>query len=370
MKSRTPILIIAFVMMLIGFSATDVGAFEVLMEKETINVPYEHEGLVRTADSFIVLFDSSSSMGDRYRKTQMKKIEVAMDILRKKNSELPDLAYNAGLYSFPPKLKFTGTKALVPHYGVKPYDKAGFTRAIGQLPTTAGGPTPLQPALRELEPILKALPGRTVVFFYNDGQYSRDLGPKPVELARELADKYDVCFYMIHNARGEAEEKTSEAIASLTDCSRNVSFDHLQGKPEFLTAALYGVERKVFMGSEIRGKVVGARVENILFDFDKSDIKPEFYGELDALGKFLQDYPRAYVTLAGFTDNIGPEEYNMGLSRQRAESVRDYLMKNFSVDDERIALNWYGKAAPVASNDAIEGRRQNRRVASIVAVPE
>jgi OOP family OmpA-OmpF porin len=367
MKSKIVILIIAFGMMLIGFLATDAGAFEVFVEKGTVNIPYQRVDTVRTANSFIVLFDSSSSMGDRYGKTKMRKIDIAMDILEKKNKELPDLAYNAGLYSFPGKSVFTGRKALAPYYELKPYNKAQFTKAIGQLPMKTSGPTPLQPALRELDPILKGLPGRTVVFVYNDGQYSRNLGARPVELARELAGKYDVCFYMIHNARGKKEEKNLEAVASINECSRKVSFDELQREPELLTAALYGFGSKALMRPETREKVVGARAENILFDFDKSDIKPEFHSELDALGKFLQDYPRAHVTLSGFTDSMGREEYNMGLSRRRVESVSHYLAKGFNIGEERMVLNWYGKAGPADSNETMEGRYQNRRVTSFVA---
>jgi OOP family OmpA-OmpF porin len=69
----------------------------------------------------------------------------------------------------------------------------------------------------------------------------------------------------------------------------------------------------------------------------------------------------------GYTDNIGSEEYNLGLSRRRAESVADYLLKNYNLDDSQISILWYGKAAPIFSNETEEGRRQNRRVESLVS---
>jgi outer membrane protein OmpA-like peptidoglycan-associated protein len=85
------------------------------------------------------------------------------------------------------------------------------------------------------------------------------------------------------------------------------------------------------------------------------------------LGDFLQETPQAYAILAGFTDNMGDEEYNMGLSRRRAESVAGYLYEKFDISVGQIVLHWYGEAAPVDRNDTDEGRSQNRRVACIIA---
>jgi outer membrane protein OmpA-like peptidoglycan-associated protein len=64
----------------------------------------------------------------------------------------------------------------------------------------------------------------------------------------------------------------------------------------------------------------------------------------------------------GFTDNRGTLEYNLELSRRRAEKVADYLMKNFKLDAGRVAVMWYGEGNPVDSNNTAEGRAKNRRV--------
>ncbi len=69
----------------------------------------------------------------------------------------------------------------------------------------------------------------------------------------------------------------------------------------------------------------------------------------------------------GFTDGTGSEEYNLGLSRKRAESVADYLVGNFNLNESQISILWYGSAAPLGNNDTLEGRRQNRRVVSLVS---
>ena len=84
--------------------------------------------------------------------------------------------------------------------------------------------------------------------------------------------------------------------------------------------------------------------------------------ELDELAAFLQKNASAYAMLVGFTDSAGSQEYNLGLSRRRAESVADYLVDNHAISRDRLVVNYYGKENPVASNDTSEGRAKNRRV--------
>jgi outer membrane protein OmpA-like peptidoglycan-associated protein len=62
-------------------------------------------------------------------------------------------------------------------------------------------------------------------------------------------------------------------------------------------------------------------IENILFDFGSAALQPQYHAELDKVGGYLRDNPCSYVVLAGFTDSVGGEEYNLALSRRRAESV-------------------------------------------------
>jgi OOP family OmpA-OmpF porin len=109
-------------------------------------------------------------------------------------------------------------------------------------------------------------------------------------------------------------------------------------------------------------RIVGLKAQNGKFDFNKYDIRPEFQSELDAVGKFLKDNPDAYVMLVGYTDSIGSEEYNLGLSMRRANSAANYLTSNHNIEENRIVVNYYGEANPIASNDSDEGRAQNRRV--------
>jgi OOP family OmpA-OmpF porin len=74
-----------------------------------------------------------------------------------------------------------------------------------------------------------------------------------------------------------------------------------------------------------------------------------------------QKNPGLRVEVQGFTDSIGTEEYNQGLSERRANAVKDYLVER-GVNPEKISAKGYGELNPVASNDTKEGRALNRRV--------
>jgi outer membrane protein OmpA-like peptidoglycan-associated protein len=104
----------------------------------------------------------------------------------------------------------------------------------------------------------------------------------------------------------------------------------------------------------------------LLFDFDKAGIKAETKVNLDKLAGILQKYPDTNITVAGHTDSKGDDNYNMELSKKRANAVADYLATQ-SVNRGRMTVNWFGESKPVASNDTDEGRSQNRRVEIAIA---
>ena len=70
----------------------------------------------------------------------------------------------------------------------------------------------------------------------------------------------------------------------------------------------------------------------------------------------------AFVVLAGYTCKIGPQDYNLHLSKRRAQSVTDYLSRNFNIESSRIMRYWYGVTNPKADNNTSDGRARNRRV--------
>ena len=102
-------------------------------------------------------------------------------------------------------------------------------------------------------------------------------------------------------------------------------------------------------------------LDDVLFDFDKSTIKPEAAKILDRLVAFMNENKASKVALAGHTNNIGTEAYNMRLSNRRWMSVRDYVVKH-GVESGRVSGQGFGESKPIADNKNAEGRAKNRRV--------
>lgn len=109
----------------------------------------------------------------------------------------------------------------------------------------------------------------------------------------------------------------------------------------------------------IEGKTICA-VDAINFDFAKSTIKPESYAYLDKLATTLIRSNRR-IEVKGHTDNVGTEEFNMNLSRERAEAVVEYLVQK-GVSRNKLTYSYYGMSKPLSTNDTEEGRAMNRRV--------
>jgi len=108
-----------------------------------------------------------------------------------------------------------------------------------------------------------------------------------------------------------------------------------------------------------------------LFDFDRSDLKPEGMAELDNISDNINSKGAEVVdvNVVGHTDSIGTEEYNQALSLRRATSVKDYLVGK-GIDPGIIDVSGMGESSPVADNSTKEGRAQNRRVEISIGVKQ
>ena len=110
------------------------------------------------------------------------------------------------------------------------------------------------------------------------------------------------------------------------------------------------------------GEGIAVRFDNsLLFDFDSAELRSAARDQLRSLASNLQKYPNTDLVIVGHTDAVGSDEYNMGLSRRRANSAADYL-RSQGVSSARITTVGKGEREPIASNDTDYGRQQNRRV--------
>lgn len=370
--------IMVFLLLATGLVPTGANAFELVTTTETVTFNDIEVDIVKTADNFIVLFDSSGSMGELYRDTGKKKIDLAKAIMEIRNADLPDLKFNAGLYTYAPQSISISTKTLKPYYKMQPYDKAKFAEAIGRLPTEAKGPTLLQQGLTELGPILAGLKGHTVVFVMTDGSYTNresdntqeevlaeDMS-KPVNIAKALTEKYNVSFFVIDSSSTEKEPKLLKALNSIGESTRVISFETLLNNPYVLSGALFVLNPRIVQKSVDIEKIIGAELKSILFGFDQAEINPKYAEGMKLLGKYLQAAPDARLALSGFSDSTGSQEYNHLLSHRRVNAVADYLIENSNIAPDRISMAWYGAANPLASNATSEGRALNRRVEGFI----
>ncbi len=102
--------------------------------------------------------------------------------------------------------------------------------------------------------------------------------------------------------------------------------------------------------------------EHINFATNEAVLLPEAFKDLDEIVRLLTENPEIRIEVASHTDNIGTVEDNHRLSRQRAETIFNYLMQAVNINADRIELKWFGESQPIASNKTEEGRRKNRRV--------
>jgi photosystem I P700 chlorophyll a apoprotein A2 len=144
----------------------------------------------------------------------------------------------------------------------------------------------------------------------------------------------------------------------------------ISGKVLEIVGVARGIKNVI---EELGGKMVGQEVKlelaaDLLFDFNKADLRT---GAIPTLQKVLQvvnSYPGTPVRIEGHTDSVGEDQYNQGLSEKRAGSVKTWLQKEGNIDPSRISIRGWGESKPVALNakpdgsDNPDGRQKNRRV--------
>ena len=117
-------------------------------------------------------------------------------------------------------------------------------------------------------------------------------------------------------------------------------------------------------GAEIQRIGEGIKItfdSGILFDIDKSDLRPVSQTNLADLAKILNKYPDTNILIEGHTDDTGTDAHNLTLSKERARSVSLNLATH-EVKSARFSIEGYGEAQPIVMNDTPEGRQKNRRV--------
>ncbi len=110
----------------------------------------------------------------------------------------------------------------------------------------------------------------------------------------------------------------------------------------------------------------GRATLEVLFDFDKATIKKNYSKDIDHMVGVMKEHSDLNLTIEGHTDNVGKAAYNKKLSQQRADAVKNYMVKKGGVDASRLKSVGYGQEKPVAPNKTKADRAKNRRVEAAV----
>lgn len=355
-------------------------------------------------DNFVIVMDTSSSMTDLCKGTS--KYTLATELVSRMNQTIPELGQKAGLRTFGLN-KSMSTKL---QYGITTYSTADFGTALKKI-TGTGGFTPMGKAIDAVAMDLDQTKGKTALIIVSDGLQNSG---NAISATQALKDKFgsSLCIYPVLVGDAASGMTLMKKIADIGGCG---TFS--KGEALISSAGMAAFVKKVFLTKKSApkdsdndgviddndlcpdtpagvvvdqngcpldtdqdgvydymdkcpGTPLGAQVNaqgcwilgSLLFDFDKSDLKPEGLGELNGVVKILKKNPAMVIVLQGHTDNVGTVAYNQKLSIKRANAAKDYLL-NKGISSGRISCEGYGFTQPVATNTTDFGRSLNRRVA-------
>jgi outer membrane protein OmpA-like peptidoglycan-associated protein len=191
------------------------------------------------------------------------------------------------------------------------------------------------------------------------------------ERARILAD---IQAFEAALARSQAMAKAREAERARAEAegqARDAEVARAEAVGQARDAEMARAELALLMKelSELQGQLtdrgIVLTIGDVLFATDKSNLNASAQISMDKLAAFLQKKQNRNLLVEGHTDSVGSDEYNQGLSEQRAASVNSALVKR-GIASERIVTIGYSKKYPLASNDTAAGKQQNRRVEAII----
>jgi len=346
---------------------------------------FDADNYTSKVDNFIILLDASSSMN--HAAGQSAKFDIAKTLSYGMNASIPELGQTAGLRSFGHAPDLSKEKTVL-FYGMEKYSTKNLDKGVDKI-TKAGGTTPLGLALDAVLVDFEGLSGDSnAVIIISDGL---DMEKGVLTAAKKLKAKYgsSICFYPILVGDSQKGAALLQQVADIGGCGffstadelmsyagmgdfvEMVFLDEKMAPPEPVVSVKKDSDNDGVYDEDDKcpGTPAGAAVnavgcwtlDNVLFDFDKSVIKPIAYPLLDNVVTIMKKNPGMKVQLNGHCDNVGTSEYNMDLSLRRANAVRDYIVRK-GILWKNLDTQGFGFTQPVALNGTESGRAMNRRV--------
>ena len=332
------------------------GAHTVAEEKEFTVTPIvlaDNEQIIR--DQLIILVDVTGSIGWRSEFKYEKALVQAF------TGTMPDGTYDSGIDSFAgvPNDQWLEQPSL-------PFHRDAMVRAASMV-EPLGSLTPLDRAIRNQTEEVAGRMDRGALLVFSDGKVRN---PQDVlQACRDLQAAHggDFCIFTVQAGSSSRGRQVLQDMAASSNCGK-----YYDGASLNSAAAIDAVVREILIGAREVPKpaievaktasiVLPGKIDNILFDNDRSEITPMYDSQLSEAAGILRDNPSLKICLNGHTDSNASREYNQRLSERRAVAVKTALVAR-GADEERIETNAYGEGRPSVPNDSPENLHKNRRV--------
>jgi outer membrane protein OmpA-like peptidoglycan-associated protein len=180
----------------------------------------------------------------------------------------------------------------------------------------------------------------------------------------DMADSQAASAAAMAAAQADAEKARLAALAE-SEQARKAAAEQAEREKQELRNKL-AVQLNLILETRDSARGLIVNISGVLFDTGKYTLRPGAREKLAKVSGIILAYPSLQLEVEGHTDSVGTDEYNMQLSENRANSVRDFLVQQ-GINTSSIAARGFGKSQPVATNDTAAGRQQNRRVELVVS---
>jgi len=352
---------------------------------QDLNPKLKSGALVQKTNNFQMILDTSASMEDPYQwyhfeytsPVKTTKLEYQEQLARLFNDTIPNLKLTGGLRDFAGQRMLTRPFDTKLWYGMAPWVREDLGKAIFEI-NTEGVESPLDLALDAATADFKPLAGKSAVIIFSDGLEM----PKAVASAQAMkaALKDNICIYAVligidivtqEAPQGEGK-KLLDQVVKAGQCGFLVN-----GKDVETAAGMASFVEKIFLGPPVAAAVIPAAVlppgavaqlDNIYFDFDKYNVKPEFKDAVKKNADYLKANKASNVLIEGNTDERGTNEYNMALGQRRADSAAKALQAA-GVEAKRIKAMSNGEEKPVCKESTEACWAKNRNAMFFVTNP-
>lgn len=297
----------------------------------------------KVVDGFLFLPDNSGSMMMTYGNTNVKKIDMAKQVMTRLNAKMPELGYQGALCLFSPNKTVLAPMA---------WNRADMAKAIRDVNNNAaiyGRLTPMAGSFSGLSGVLGKLPSKSAVVLISDGV--ENLGGKAVSALQSVyAAHPGMVLHIVSVADTAAGKATLKALAALNGKSLLVdAYDVIHSEETALDFA-----RTAFYNETIPNQEV-VSLREVLFQVGKYNILPKYAKQLDEMAKIMITRPELKLFIEGFADPSGKMVANQTLSQNRANAVKSYLMSK-GVKESTMIVKGRGQT------DRFPSYLQDRRV--------